>query len=442
MENVVRLLSIAFLAFLFGFIAQRFQLFPSEQLNAAINQATAQFSEKKSLLTHYLQTAHYDRHGTQVLDARASQPGLTLITSYWADMGWKAGIKLIDTEGRIMHQWKTDVVELWPDAPEPVRLLGGYVHGSYLFENGDVLFNIEHTGLFMIDSCGALKWHLNHPTHHSIARDSEGNFWVPGNVKLSKGAPDDMKHLGQFPGLTPTARSPVYEDRLLKVSPQGEVLADISLLKVLYENDLQRYIAKISKRRNGDVLHLNNIDVLNESQAAQYPLFSAGDIVVSLRHLHMVFVMDPLAGIVKWHSTDPWIEQHDPDFTGDGWITVFDNNKDFSHSTGAQRGKMLGGSRVVAVQPHTGKMRVIYPNKDTNLFYTKLGGKLQKMENGNLLITETKAGRVFEVTSAGDLVWEWINHPNDKNQVAEVMEGTRYAISPEQVAAWPCHSSS
>ena len=240
MENVVRLLSIAFLAFLYGFIAQRFQLFPSVQLNAALSQATAQLKDKKSFLTHYLNTSPYDRHGTQVLDARASQPGLTLITSYWADMGWKAGIKLIDTEGLTIHQWKTDVVELWPDAPEPVKALGGYVHGSHLFENGDVLFNIEHTGLFMIDSCGTLKWHLDRPTHHSIARDSEGNFWVPGNVKLSKSEPRDMKHLRLFPGLRPTAKKPVYEDRLLKVSPQGEVLTDISLLKVLYDNDLQR----------------------------------------------------------------------------------------------------------------------------------------------------------------------------------------------------------
>ncbi len=439
MEHVIRLLSIAFLAFLYGFVAQRFQLFPYEQVNAALTQATTRFQEENVFKSHYLKAAPYDRYGTRILSASDSQPGLTLITSYWEDMGWNAGIKLIDSEGRVVHRWRTDVIELWPDAPDWVKVVGGYVHGSHLFDNGDVLFNIEHTGLFMIDSCGAVKWHLDHPTHHSIARDSDGNFWVPGNVKLSRSEPQDMKYLRQYPGLTPTAKSPVYEDRLLKVSPEGKVLADISLLKVLYDNNLQRYIVKISKRRNGDLLHLNDIDVLDASMAAQYPLFAAGDIVVSLRHLHMIFVMDPLTGVVKWHATDSWIEQHDPDFSGDGWITVFDNNNDFGGHSGPRRGEMLGGSRVVAVQPDTGKMKVNYPQKDGELFYTKTGGKQQQLENGNLLLTEAKAGRVFEVTATGELVWEWINKPNDKNQVAEVMEGTRYAISPDQVASWPCH---
>ena len=153
----------------------------------------------------------------------------------------------------------------------------------------------------------------------------------------------------------------------------------------------------------------------------------------------MVLVMDPQTGVVKWYSTDPWIEQHDPDFTGDGWITVFDNNRDFSSAVGPRRGEMLGGSRLVAVQPHTGDIKIVYPDNDADLFYTKLGGKLQQLDNGNLLITEAKAGRVFEVDTNGDLVWEWINSPTEQQLVAEVMEGTRYDISPEQIASWQCH---
>ena len=223
-------------------------------------------------------------------------------------------------------------------------------------------------------------------------------------------------------------------------SPEGEILEDIGLLKVLYDNNLQRYIPKISKRRNGDILHLNDIDILSEELAGQYPLFDAGDLAISLRHLHMVLVMSPNTGVVKWYDTDPWIEQHDPDFTGDGWITVFDNNKAFDPAAGPGRGRMLGGSRLVAAQPHTGAIEVIYPQKKQDLFYSKLGGKFQQLDNGNLLITETKAGRVFEITSEGQLVWEWINAPTEQQQVAEVMEGTRYALTPKDVASWSCQS--
>jgi len=45
---------------------------------------------------------------------------------------------------------------------------------------------------------------------------------------------------------------------------------------------------------------------------------------------------------------------------------------------------------------------------------------------------------VFETTSDGDVIWEWINKPNNDNRVAEVMEATRYDISAEQVANWAC----
>jgi hypothetical protein len=367
------------------------------------------------------------------------QPGLTLITSYWPDMDWVAGIKLMDAHGRTVHSWKTDVTELWKDGPAYLELMKGYVHGSYLFPNGDVLFNIEHTGLFMIDSCGKLKWHLNRTTHHSIARADDGNFWIPGNDKLEAGNPDAARRLEKFPGLVPTRTNPVWEDRLLKVSPDGEVLADISLLEVLYNNRLQRYIPKMSKRKNGDILHLNDIDVLSQSMADQYPLFEAGDLLVSLRLLHMVLVMSPDTGVVKWYATDPWIEQHDPDFVGDGWITVFDNNWQFFVNDPAKRGQMLGSSRVIAVQPHTGLKKILYPKTKEGFFYTVTGGKQQLQENGNLLITEAQAGRVFEVDPNGKLVWEWINQPDDKGLVAEIMGGTRYAISEEQVASWQCY---
>lgn len=69
-------------------------------------------------------------------------------------------------------------------------------------------------------------------------------------------------------------------------------------------------------------------------------------------------------------------------------------------------------------------------------FYTKHGGKVQRLENGNLLITEARRGRVFEVDEAGRTVWEWVAQRYNSKLVPEVLEGTRYALSAEQVAAW------
>jgi len=146
--------------------------------------------------------------------------------------------------------------------------------------------------------------------------------------------------------------------------------------------------------------------------------------------------------VIKWHSKYPFIHQHDPDFVGEGWIGVFDNNQDHT-----KRGSLLGGSRIVAVQPHTDSTKVLFSNKKSDSFYTPWAGKWQKLDNGNMLLTEARAGRIVEVASNGRTVWEWMHESwewGDKSdhalQVPEVYEGTRYDLTREEVASWPCSS--
>jgi hypothetical protein len=169
--------------------------------------------------------------------------------------------------------------------------------------------------------------------------------------------------------------------------------------------------------------------------ADEYPRFEAGDLVISVRRFHLVFVFDPESLDVKWHASDPFIAQHDPDFIGDGWIAVFDNQDD-----GTGRGSLLGGSRIVAVQPHTDSTKVLFPTEHSEPFYTPSQGRLEMLDNGNMLLTETESGRVVEVGSAGHTVWEWIHGPYDESRVPEVTQASRHDLSQEEVASWSCSS--
>jgi len=136
---------------------------------------------------------------------------------------------------------------------------------------------------------------------------------------------------------------------------------------------------------------------------------------------------------VKWLTSDRFVRQHDPDFTADGRIVVFDNRRD-----GSVTGDQLGGSAITAIDPSTDAVSAIYPAAAGRHFYSATGGKHQRLGNGNHLITEAGAGRVFEIDPAGRTVWEWIQRPFDADTVPEVLEGTRYPLQPEEVAAWPC----
>ena len=427
-ERLVFMLSAAFFVFLYGFLTYRYDLFPSEYLERAIDKASSIISKP---VPHYMQRAVYDREGAISLEPSEIQPGLTLITSHWPQYDWRSGIVLIDEAGQQLHQWKADPLEVFPEEPKRAN---AYVHGSYLFPNGDVLFNIEYAGLVLMDSCGKVKWKLgykdrNYVTHHCLTRNQEGNFWICGQVRWFPDDPESEAHVQELPGL----ELPLYEDHLLEVSSEGEILRDINLVKALYDNGLERYLVKIADTTTRDVVHLNDIEALPDNIAAEYPMFESGDLVVSMRGINMVLVMDPDTGKVKWHETDPFLKQHDPDFTGDGWITMFDNNMDFT-----ERGTMLGGSRILAMQPHTGKTRIVYPTDDAPGFYTRLAGKWQQLDNGNMLITEARPGRAFEVTPDGRMVWEWIHERYDGEQIPEVLEATRYPMTHDQVSAWAC----
>jgi hypothetical protein len=116
---------------------------------------------------------------------------------------------------------------------------------------------------------------------------------------------------------------------------------------------------------------------------------------------------------------------------GDGWISVFDN-----------RNSALGGSRFWMLQPHTGKRRQIYPTSpdgggDEREFFTNLGGKAQRLADGDWLLTEAQFGRVFEIDASGRTVWEWgIQRRADGETISEVMEDTSYPFSSADVARW------
>lgn len=228
----------------------------------------------------------------------------------------------------------------------------------------------------------------------------------------------------------------------MHVSEDGRILNDINVLDVLYENGLERYIPKyhggpwpVASKIHPDVTHLNDVEPLSSSLSEEYPLFQEGDLLVSLRNLNLVFVVDPESLNVRWHVTDPFIHQHDPDFLGNGWIGIFDNNEDFT-----LRGSMLGGSRIVALRPHTHTKKILFPTPNSDPFYTGTQGKWQMLDNENILLTESSQGRVVEVNSRGESVWEWIHEPTDTEKVAVVTKARLHDLSIKQVASWPCSS--
>ncbi len=150
-----------------------------------------------------------------------------------------------------------------------------YIHGSYLFPDGDVLINIEYLGLVRLDACGEVVWKLPYRTHHSISRSEDGNFWVSG-VKWVNA---DSERAARFPGL----QAPFGEDTVIQGSPGGKILKEISVLEALFDSGNQYLLWKYQSIKD-DITHINDVEVLRSDMADSFPAFAPGDLLISLKH--------------------------------------------------------------------------------------------------------------------------------------------------------------
>ncbi|QRN84243.1 hypothetical protein JR338_05760 [Chloroflexota bacterium] len=397
LPKYVFVVSLCIISLLYGFIAFPMEWFPFSLLtNAAktYNELFVESWEKKV----YGKTEYTTF--IPVYNESLAYNGLTLVTSIIEDKQLSA--RVIDMDGQSVHEWEIDWFDLWPNATHlsetdpfyPKSRPGVLIHGAILIENGDLIFNFTNLGMVRLDVCGNVIWRLPYQTHHTIYRDEHDILWVPGIVYHEETLPD-------FPGLEP----PFYEPTVLKVSLDGEILKEISIFDLLQQNDLMGLLylsgdIKDTVSITKDPLHLNDVEPFPSTM--EEGVFSAGDIMISLRNRNTILIFREEDLKVTQVITGGFIRQHDPDFIDGNTISIFDNNAYDPHNPDNQ-------SKIIIESLADGERTVYYTGDEDNPFYTATMGNHQWLPNGNLLITETRSGRAFEVDGYGQIVWEYIN---------------------------------
>ena len=381
--------------------------------------------------TKFFQPARHGGSGVTMFEPTKSQPGVTFITGLYKD---QVSLWLVDNDGRLRWHWPVSYGAIWPNPqhitgkPVPFGDWLTHIHGAALLKNGDVIFNFEGLGLVRLDKCGEVVWKLRRMTHHAVVEDEDGTLWVP--ARRYHASPQT-----RLPRIEP----PFWEDTVLHLRPNGEVIEEISILQALYDDrHLGRLFATgesaVTVRRRKiklDVTHLNDVEPLPSALADAFPMFNAGDLLVSLRNTNLVAVIDRRSHRIKWAENGAWLRQHDPDFMTDGRIMVFDNRKDDAN------GRVFGGSRILAIDPADGQVEVLFEGTEKAPFYTNVMGQQQRQPNGNLLISEPQAGRAIEVTPAGKIVWQYVNgYTPGINALMEM--AFRYPLAYGEFADTPC----
>jgi hypothetical protein len=428
-------LSLIGFSFAYGLIVGAYEVFPYRHLKYVLNSVETVIANRDSLTsdrpTAFLAERRYQGNGVTIHDPRRAHPGFTLLSGFFDDL---PGIRLVDMHGNVVQSWPISFFTLFestdhifPKNDVPASDWNVGVHGIHISPDGSVVFNLDGKGTAKLDRCGKPIWLLHRMTHHSIEESKDGSYWIPSRHFVENES-----------DAYPLFRTPYRDDTIMRVSPDGEILSEISLNKILIDNGLYALLVANGRfttdMQEEDVLHVNDIDEMTEELAGSFPLFSAGDLVLSLRHLNMLMVIDPSNWQVKWYQSGPWLRQHDPDFQKDGTITLLNNNSDDTKD-----GELLGGSSVMSIQPHLPDrpVNILYGKKENEYFFTNTQGKHQVFDNGNILIVEYYGGRVLEVSPSGEIVWQYINE-YDQESVARLSGAERYAEDYFNVKDWSC----
>ncbi len=413
------------MSFAYGFLSYRFEIFPYNQIRnaylaySAIVEVAGEKLEMK--VVDFWEETPTDGPLYQALAEDAGAEHIFVLGNERAHaeddsdgpyLAWIA-----DRDGNIVHAWRHPG-EIW--APLTGREGYGdqwrsYPVGGEVLPNGDLLVSYHGVGVFpsamgfaRFDKDSNLLWKSDDYYHHWFSVGPDDEIYIP-----------DLEFATSpvvFPDHNKTIRCDKIDfpyDSIAIVDKDGNKLREIDTFEAIIESDLTGLFNSNKEKPNivetCDPMHLNEAQILTEEMAAAYPMFQAGDLLVSFRTLNMVGVMDVETERFKWHFVGPSHHQHSPRFLGDGRVVYFDNYG------GAQS---RGTTRILAVDVATNRYETVFPKPGNDLpdrpFISKTAGHVDVSDDGRrILVSWTHQGLVWEIdVETGEILWELVNsHP-------------------------------
>ena len=392
------ILAVAALLFIGGSLATAVGVTPGPQITRAYEGGRAfyakLFHHDDVFASDLWHPARTDQQGVSINDARAHN-GVTLYTS-----GHEPAAYLISMEGEVLHKWQRPFSQIWNESaavkrPQPDSHV--YMRKAIPDTDGNLLAIYEGAGdtpygygMVKLDKDSNVIWSYLQSTHHDFDVAPDGRIFVLTHEIIDEPSPE-LEHL----------RTPRLDDFLVILSPAGEELEKIPLLHAVEDSDYRQLLWEISSFALADPLHTNSVHVITEEEAQRFTFGRPGQLLVSFREPSAIGVVDPDDQKLVWAAKGYWTGQHDPHILENGNILLFDNRGNFR--------KPEGRSRVIEFNPETMQLVWQYTGTADSPLESDIRSYSQRLRNGNTLITESNGGRILEVTSDGDIVWEFTN---------------------------------
>jgi hypothetical protein len=382
-------------------------------------------------------------------------------TVYHSDKTWNGftvfvtpeneGVIVIDMNGREVKKW-TDFSGV---AGGPARVLPG---GFVVAGSGSGGAHQEATAIVERDFAGKEVWRFDHTEeikgadgktawsarqHHDWQRPSfPAGYFAPGvQPAVSNGPTLVMTHTNLISPEISDRR--LEDDRILEIGWDGKVLWEWKtsdhIDELGFDADARAAIRRAPgfnrTRDSFDWLHTNAMSYVGPNHWFDEgdQRFAPENILISSREANIIAIVNR-AGKIVWRMGPDYrqsealsklgqiIGQHNPHIIpkglpGAGNLLVFDNGGAAGYgpaNPAAPNGSGIvtrGNSRVIEVNPVTFEKKWEYSvaGVESYRFFSHYVSNAQRLPNGNTLITEGADGRIFEVTTAGEIVWEYVS---------------------------------
>jgi arylsulfotransferase ASST len=360
------------------------------------------------------------------------------------------GAVLIDMNGTLLRRWKEVAA-----VPGPARLLpgGDLIGGStrrrphqearallQISWKGETVWKFDRADL--VEEAGTSTWMARQ--HHDWQREgSPTGDYAPDALPMTIGGKTLI--LTHKNVTRPEISDKLLEDdRLIEVSWDGKIVwdwlasdhVDSFGFTEQARNAIHRSPAWTDNRGSGDWLHVNAAAYLgsNKWYDAGDRRFHPDNIIISSRNASIIAIIDRTTGGFVWRMGPDYREssalralgqivgQHHPHLIpkglpGAGNLLIFDNGGASVYDDGnavAPTGANVVArinSRVLEINPVTFEKVWEYSisGQERFLFASHYVSSAQRLPNGNTLVDEGADGRLFEVTPAKEIVWEYVN---------------------------------
>jgi hypothetical protein len=369
--------------------------------------------------------------------------------------------KLVDMDGKVVKSWVINCT--------PVKM---FPNGSVMGQWGDEVLQLSWEG--------ETEWRysdwdesfgtLHSRVHHDFERDGNPvGYYAPGQEPQAHGG--KVLVLGRVVTQKPEISSvPLLDDIVYEVDWETKTANLLWKSSQHFEElGFDEEARQLIYNAGGDYLHINSLSRLGPNRWYD-PATGQGDarfhpdnLIMDSRQANIIFIVNMaegtgydmgeivwkvgpefMAGTPEGDKLGQIIGQHHAHMIpkglpGEGNILVFDNG-------GAAGYPLLFRlySRVLEFDPLTLDLVWKYEHTDGNIFTPYGAGHLffgyfissaQRLPNGNTLIDEGSAERIFEVTPEGEVVWEFVDGVGIQEPLIRVYRA--YRIPPEWVPGNP-----